>query len=337
MASYLKNIMLLILISASASASAVMAQPGPGRGFGRGKGRQEQGHDRDHKVFRFLLTNHKKITRNVKELSNGVKTVTESDDPKVATKIKEHVLWMQHRVEENQPIRLRDPLFAELFKHTDKITMSYEKTKKGVSVTETSEDPYVAKLIKAHAKAVSGFVEHGFAEAMKNHPVPDKIQSTNVEFTNPAIKKYGKVVKLPNAVHQPRDESKICVDLTKGGDPHKLNPAFEKIAKYVNIYHGAGKEKVIPQIAIILHGDATLTVLNADKYSKRFRTEGNPNLDCLHELHEAGVKIFVCGQSLIGKGGKPEDVVVFSDVAVSALTALVNLQADGYAYIPILK
>ncbi len=27
----------------------------------------------------------------------------------------------------------------------------------------------------------------------------------------------------------------------------------------------------------------------------------------------------------------------FSDVAVSALTALINLKADGYAYIPILK
>jgi len=54
-------------------------------------------------------------------------------------------------------------------------------------------------------------------------------------------------------------------------------------------------------------------------------------------LHEAGVEIYVCGQSLIGKGGKPEEVVVFSDVAVSALTTLVNLQADGYAYVPLLK
>ncbi|WP_298868872.1 hypothetical protein [uncultured Gimesia sp.] len=28
-------------------------------------------------------------------------------------------------------------------------------------------------------------------------------------------------------------------------------------------------------------------------------------------VDSTGAKIFVCGQSLIGKGGKPEDVVVF--------------------------
>ncbi len=68
---------------------------------------------------------------------------------------------------------------------------------------------------------------------------------------------------------------------------------------------------------------------------ERFGTQGNPNLDCLHELHEAGVEILVCGQSLIAKDARPEDVVVFADVAVSALTSLVNLQADGYAYVPL--
>jgi intracellular sulfur oxidation DsrE/DsrF family protein len=47
------------------------------------------------------------------------------------------------------------------------------------------------------------------------------------------------------------------------------------------------------------------------------------------------VEIYVCGQSLTGKGGKAEDVVVFADVAVSGLTALVNLQADNYAYVPL--
>ena len=67
--------------------------------------------------------------------------------------------------------------------------------------------------------------------------------------------------------------------------------------------------------------------LDADAYAKRFGTEDNPNFDCLHQLHEAGVEIYVCGQSLISKGEKPEDVLVFADVAVSALTTVVNLQA----------
>lgn len=333
--------MILLLVCVIAAGTA-LAQGGPGRGPGRGRGGHGQGqaHDRDHQDFRFLLMNHQKIKRTVQELPNGVKTLTESNDPQVAAKIKEHVYWMKERIEKKQPIRMRDPLFAELFKHADQIKMAYEKTANGVRVTETSANPYVAQLIKAHAKAVSGFVERGFPEAMKNHPVPGQNQTSQTEkvkYLNPVIKQYGKVVPLPAAAQQPRDGSKICVDLTKGGEANKLNPGIEKVARYLNIYQGAGKSPAKVQIAIVLHGDATLCVLNDDVYSQRFGTEGNPNLELLHELHEAGVEINVCGQSLISKGGKPEEVVVFTDVAVSALTSLVNLQTDGYAYVPLLK
>ncbi|WP_298861393.1 DsrE family protein [uncultured Gimesia sp.] len=334
----LKNMVLIVLMCSTTS--SVLAQGGKGRGFRGGRGGQGQAHARDHEIFRFLLTNHMKIKRTVKELPNGVNTLTESDDPQIAAKIQEHVGWMKSRVEKHEPIRLRDPLFAELFRHTDKIKMEYQKTAKGVRVIETSADPYVAKLIQSHAKAVSGFVKHGFREAMKNHPVPKQNKSPKsdqVQYINPVIKQYGKVVKLPGAAQQPRKGSKLCVDLTRGGDADQLNPAIEKVARFVNIYEGAGKSSVTAQIALILHGDATLAVLNDDAYAKRFGTKGNPNLDCLHELHEAGVEIYVCGQSLIGKGGKQEDLVVFSKMAVSALTAIVNLQADGYGYVPLLK
>lgn len=170
---------------------------------------------------------------------------------------------------------------------------------------------------------------------MKNHPVPDRETAADFEFLNPAIEKYGKIVPLRDATQQPRDGSKICVDLTSGSEPHELNPAIEKVARFVNIYRGAGKEAAKVQLAVVLHGKATLAVLDADAYGKRFKTEGNPNLDCLQAIHEAGVENYVCGQSLIAEGGRPEEVVAFADVAVSALTSLVNLQADGYAYVPL--
>lgn len=329
-------------------ATDAFAQPGQGRGFrggrgpggggaggqGRGHGHDER-HDEDHEVFRFLLTNHEKITRTVKNLPNGVETVTESDDSNIVAKIQEHVYWMNVRIDKTQPIRMRDPLFAELFRHTDKITMKHEDTDNGVRVIETSDDPYVVKLIQEHAQVVSGFVKNGFDEAMKNHAVPGKSASTPSSWSYPAIAKYGGVVKLSEVTQQPRDGAKIVVDLTKGGDPGKLLGSVEKVARFVNIYAGAGRESAKVKIAVVLHGDATLSVLNADAYSKRFDTDGNPNLDCLHELHEAGVELFVCGQSLTHKKADLKDVVVFADVAVSALTSLANLQADGYAYVPL--
>ena len=315
--------------------------PGNGRGFGqRGQGGQhgqDERHEEDRQLFHFLLTNHEKISRTVKQLPNGVETLTETDDPAIAAKIQEHVRWMQYRVEETKPIRMRDPLFAEIFRHTDKIKMVVVDTDKGVRVTETSEDPYVVKLIKAHAEAVSGFVAKGFSEAMKNHPVPGDVSAHTPKYSHPAIAKYGKVVSLPNATQQPRDGSRIVVDVTQGGEPDKLNSALDKVARFVNIYRGAGKAPAQVDIAIVLHGDATLTILNDDIYGSRFKTKGNPNLDCLQALHEADVQIFVCGQSLIGSDAKPEQVVVFADVAVSALTSLVNLQAEGYAYVPLGK
>jgi uncharacterized protein len=345
----LSRLALLILLAACLLAPPAVAQRGPGRGLGRGAGGPGGGaggpghghddrHEADHDVLHFLLENHKKIQRTVTHLENGVETLTESDDPQVAAKIKEHVRWMKWRIEETRPIRMRDPLFAELFRHTDSIEMNSEETAKGMRVTETSKDAYVAKLIQAHAAVVSKFVERGFAEAPKNHPVPEREGGPAAgESDHPVITSYGKIIPLPEAVQQPRDGSRLVVDLTRGGEPDKLNAAIEKLARYVNIYGGAGKVPADVQIRVVVHDDATLSVLKPDAYSAKFGTEGNPNLDCLRELHDAGVEFVVCGQSLVGKGHDPEEVVEFVKTAVSALTALVNDQADGYAYIPLLN
>jgi hypothetical protein len=83
-----------------------------------------------------------------------------------------HVVSMLARVKEGRPIHPRDPLFAELFCYADRIEASYESTTSGVRVVETSKDPYVVKLIQAHAEVVSAFINNGWSEMMKNHPVP---------------------------------------------------------------------------------------------------------------------------------------------------------------------
>jgi hypothetical protein len=45
---------------------------------------------------------------------------------------------------------------------------------RGIRVTETSTDPYVVKLIQAHAEVLNAFIKNGRAEAMKNHDVPSR-------------------------------------------------------------------------------------------------------------------------------------------------------------------
>jgi len=63
-----------------------------------------------------------------------------------------------------------DPLFAELFKHTARSDGFTEGHRESVKVTETSDDPCVAKLIQRTRSLVFCFVECGLCQAMKNHP-----------------------------------------------------------------------------------------------------------------------------------------------------------------------
>lgn len=140
----------------------------------QGPGRKDSSMAKDQEVFQYLLDHRSEITRSVKKLENGVETLTESKNPEVASKIKEHVAAMHKRVKEGRGIHLRDPLFAAIFRNAKSVTMTVEQVEKGVKVVETSTQPFVAKLIQAHAEVVSKFIERGHAEVQKNHPVPEK-------------------------------------------------------------------------------------------------------------------------------------------------------------------
>jgi hypothetical protein len=162
-----------VCLAAPAGRSGLSAQP-PGKGPPAGKGMKDEAFAADRDVFHFLLEHWADVRRTVTNRENGVETLTESDKPEVAAKIREHVEAMHARLKEGRPIHRRDPLFDALFRHAGKITMTVEKTRNGVKVRETSEDPYTVKLIRAHAAVVSRFVAKGHAEVRNNHPVPPR-------------------------------------------------------------------------------------------------------------------------------------------------------------------
>jgi hypothetical protein len=145
--------------------------------FGQG-GRGHQGmmsdsaHAADMQVFHQLFDHRSEITRQVLLRQDGVETVTESANPEVTRLLQTHVVSMLARVRDQRPIHRRDPLFAELFRYAERIDARHELTNRGVRVIETSQDPYVVKLIQAHADVVSAFIANGRSEMMKNHPLP---------------------------------------------------------------------------------------------------------------------------------------------------------------------
>lgn len=129
---------------------------------------------RDMRVIRGLLQSHDRIRREVELRPDGVRTVTTSDDPELASLIRRHVRQMKARVEEGRPIRQMDPVFREIFRHHEAIEMVIEDVPGGVVVVETSDDPEVVKLIQQHAlRAVSEFVEDGMQRAMRPTPLPE--------------------------------------------------------------------------------------------------------------------------------------------------------------------
>ena len=128
----------------------------------------------DKDVFETLLGNHELIRREVKPLPNGIEATTESDNAEVAALIQNHVRAMKVRLEKDARIRQWDPIFVAIFDNAGKIRMEIVETPKGVRVQETSDDPWVAKLIQSHAVMVSGFVSRGSEESVLEHQPPAK-------------------------------------------------------------------------------------------------------------------------------------------------------------------
>lgn len=128
---------------------------------------------RDMPVIHDLLASHERIERRVDDIPGGIRAVTTSADPEIAELIRTHVRAMKKRVEQGNPIRLMDPLFREIFEHYRAIELRIEEVPGGVRVTETSDEPQVALLIRQHAhRAVSEFVRFGMERAMEPTPLP---------------------------------------------------------------------------------------------------------------------------------------------------------------------
>jgi len=141
-----------------------MKGPG-GRGHAGRGGMMQSAHE--------LIANHKKITRTFEEIDGGVKSLTVTSDPALVATLREHVRQMSALLESGGGVRHWDPLFAEVARHSDKIKMEYKDIENGIEVIETSKDPEVAKLIRAHAAKVSEFVSRGHEAMRESTKLPE--------------------------------------------------------------------------------------------------------------------------------------------------------------------
>jgi hypothetical protein len=121
-----------------------------------------------------MLFNHDRIRRTVTNVPNGIRTVTESDDPAIAATIASHVAGMGKRVKEGRDpdLPIQSPTLKIIFKNQDKITTTYESTPKGIVVVQTSDDAETVAALQKHAAEVTDLANRGMVAAhetmMKN-------------------------------------------------------------------------------------------------------------------------------------------------------------------------
>ena len=121
----------------------------------------------DMQLVRGMLFSHDRIKRTVTNLPNGIRTVTESDDPQVAQAIQTHVASMVQRLGDGKEFNLFSKTIPVLFENRDKISTTVETTAKGSVVTQTSSDPQVVAALQVHATEVDELVRDGMAAMMR--------------------------------------------------------------------------------------------------------------------------------------------------------------------------
>jgi intracellular sulfur oxidation DsrE/DsrF family protein len=157
-----------------------------------------------------------------------------------------------------------------------------------------------------------------------------QLQAQSPQF--PIVKGFGGIYEIADATERPDAtlEYKIMVDLTSAAENNKeISRWVDNVARMMNLHGLAGVPKEKIKVKVVIHGGAIFTLLNDENYQKRFEVE-NPNLKVFEALKEAGVDVYVCGQSLIARNLQTADLWPGVTIAHSALTTITTYVPQGY-------
>jgi len=118
---------------------------------------------------------------------------------------------------------------------------------------------------------------------------------------------------------------KAVFDIAKDPAAGLVNGYLESVARFLNMHARNGVPVENMALAIVVHGKAVKNFL---------QKSDNPNLELIALLQEAGVDIYVCGQSMAFGGFAKTEFTDGVQIALSAMTMLTILQSDGYALLP---
>jgi intracellular sulfur oxidation DsrE/DsrF family protein len=112
----------------------------------------------------------------------------------------------------------------------------------------------------------------------------------------------------------------------------QLNPRIESLARFLNMQARAGVKPEQVKLALVVHGAASKDMLSNAAYKIRFGVD-NANVPLLAALQSKGVRLILCGQTAAHQEFSRQELAPGVELALSAMTALVVLQSEGYALI----
>jgi len=151
------------------------------------------------------------------------------------------------------------------------------------------------------------------------------------ELVSPLVSDYGLIYNIPGSVKpDPSISYQIVADVsTKSGKAKYINQGLYNLARLVNLHIAGGVDPSKLHVVAAIHGGATFATLDNNGYNEKYGMD-NPNIELIQQLKDAGVQLFVCGQSLVIRNDGLENVNPQVDISLSAMTIVTEYQAKGY-------
>ncbi|MEP2027594.1 MAG: hypothetical protein ABJI96_02655 [Paracoccaceae bacterium] len=110
-----------------------------------------------------MFRNFDTITREVTNLPNGIRTITNSSDEDVMEVLVSHVIGMIDRVEygDDPMIMIQSPTLDIFFSRGEAIMTEIDVTDEGIIVIQTSGDPDLVDALQIHAAEVTDMADRG--------------------------------------------------------------------------------------------------------------------------------------------------------------------------------
>lgn len=152
------------------------------------------------------------------------------------------------------------------------------------------------------------------------------------KVVRPFISQYGDVTEVPFAVDiiDKKADYKVLIDIVSpSANPKEVSEFFENIARIANLHIAAGVNPKKLKIMAVVHGPAVPFILNNETYKQKFGVD-NPNLPLFKAVKEAGIPLYVCGQTLFKRKVDPTTIAPEFETVLSAITTITTFNAKGY-------